>query len=94
MPPQNEKHSVFLTGEALLQLNKLDKPLRERVKKKLESLSTLRPARTLKKHGDVWVLEIGNYRAMYLIDSREKTKTVFFIGDHKKYEKKYLQLFK
>ena len=94
MPSQNDKYGVFLTDEALAQLNKLDKSARERVKKKLESLSTLRPARTLKKHGDVWVLEIGDYRAMYLIDQSTGARTVFFIGDHKEYEKKYLLMFK
>jgi mRNA-degrading endonuclease RelE of RelBE toxin-antitoxin system len=94
MPFRDEKYGVLLTDETLAVLNKLDKPVRERVKKKLEKLSTLRPARTLKKHGDVWVLEIGDYRALYLIDVSAKTKTVFFIGDHKEYEKKYFLMFK
>ena len=58
------------------------------------AISTLRPARTLKKHSDVWVLDIGDYRAMYLINEREKTRTVFFIGNHKEYEKRYLLMFK
>ncbi len=90
----NEKYRVLLTNEALATLRKLDKPARERVKKKLEALATLRPARTLKKHGDVWVLEIGDYRAFYLIDDNAKTRTVFFIGDHKEYEKRYFLMFK
>ena len=94
MPTQDEKHPVFLTDEALAQLNRLDKTARGRVKKKLEALSTLRPARTLKKHGDVWVLEIGDYRAMYLIGQSTGARTVYFIGDHKKYEKKYVLMFK
>jgi len=94
MPSQNEKYAVFLTDEALAALNKLDKAVRERVKEKLGALSTLRPARTLKKHADIWVLEIGDYRALYLIDKSAKARTVFFIGDHKKYEKKYAQMFK
>ena len=94
MPSEDEKYDVLLTGEALAALNKLDKPIRERVKKKIETLSELRPARTLKKHPDVWVLEIGDYRALYLIDKSAKTRTVFFIGNHKEYEKKYLLMFK
>ncbi len=91
---QDGKYRVFLTGEALAVLDKLDKPVRERVKTRLEALGTLRPARTLKKHGDVWVLEIGDYRALYLIEENAKTRTVFFIGDHKEYERKYLRMFK
>ena len=94
MLPQNEKYSVLLTDEALASLNKLDQSVIERVKKKLEALSTLRPARTLKKHPDVWVLEIGDFRALYLINKTAKTRNVFFIGDHKDYEKKYFQMFK
>lgn len=86
-------YAVLLTDEALITLNKLDKPVRERIKKRLIALRILRPARTLKKHPEVWVLEIGNYRVLYLID-KAKTRTVFFIGDHKEYERRYLLLFK
>ena len=85
---------VLLTDEAVEALNKLDKAVRERVKKRLEALGTLRPARTLKKHPDVWVLEVGDYRALYLIDEKAKTRTVFFIADHKEYERRYLRMFK
>ncbi|MDO8339074.1 MAG: type II toxin-antitoxin system RelE/ParE family toxin [Candidatus Burarchaeum sp.] len=92
--PQDEKYNVLLTDEALAALNKLDKAVRERVKKRLEALSTLRPARTLRKHVDVWVLEIGDYRALYLIDEKAKTRTVFFIADHKEYERRYFHMFK
>lgn len=94
MPGENEQYEVLLTSEALAVLNKLDKPTRERVKKKIEALSALKPARTLKKHPDVWVLGIGDYRALYLIDKKARTRTVFFIGNHKEYEKKYLLMFK
>ncbi len=94
MPPEDEAHEVLLTDEALATLNKLDKPTRERVKNRLKALETLRPARTLKKHGEIWVLEIGDYRALYLIDLNAKKRTVFFIGDHKQYEKRYLRMSK
>ena len=93
MSPMNEVQ-VLLTDEAVEALNKLDKAVRERVKKRLEALGTLRPARTLKKHPDVWVLEVGDYRALYLIDEKAKTRTVFFIADHKEYERRYLRMFK
>ncbi len=90
---QKGEFSVLLTDEALAALNKLDKSVRERAKKRLLALRTLRPARTLRKHGEVWVLEIGDCRALYLIDEKAATRTVFFIGSHKEYEKKYLQMF-
>ena len=94
MPSRDEEYRVLLTDEALAALSKLDKAVHERVKKKLEMLSTLRPARTLKKHPDVWVLEIGDYRALYLIDEKAKTRTVFFVADHKEYERRYLRMFR
>ncbi|MEW6328807.1 MAG: type II toxin-antitoxin system RelE/ParE family toxin [Candidatus Micrarchaeota archaeon] len=94
MPSSDEKYRVLITDEALAVLNKLDKAVRGRVKKKLEALSSLRPARTLKKHRDIWILGIGDYRALYLIDENARTRTVFFIGSHKEYEKKYLLMFK
>ena len=94
MSSRDEKYCVLLTDEALAVLNKLDESVRERVKKRLKALSTLQPARTLKKHGEVWVLGIGKYRAMYLIDENTKTRTVFFIGNHKEYEKRYLLMFR
>ena len=92
--PSQEKYSVLLTDEALAALNGLDKPVRERVKKRLERLRTSLPARTLKKHPEIWILDIGDYRALYLIDKTARTRTVFFIGDHKEYERKYLFMFK
>jgi mRNA-degrading endonuclease RelE of RelBE toxin-antitoxin system len=85
---------VFLSDEALAALEALDKAVSGRVKKRIAALRTLKPARTLRKHPEVWVLEIGNYRALYLIDAEAKTRTVFFIGDHKEYEKEYLRMFR
>jgi len=94
MPIPEGEYVVLLTDDAVAVLNAFDPSVRERVKKRLAGLGTLRPARTLKKHGDVWVLEIGDYRALYLIDVAAKTKTVFFIGDHKEYEKRYSTMFR
>jgi len=94
MPSKESGYGVFLTDEALAALNKLDKAERERVKKRLVALRTLQPARTLKRHSDIWVLEIGDYRALYLIDETLRTRTVFFIGNHKEYEKRYFAMFR
>lgn len=71
--PQDE-WSVVLEDEALTQLNKLDKSIRERIKKKLEAMRRLSPARTLKKHRDVWVQDTGGYRIMYLVDATSRKK--------------------
>ena len=89
-----EEWKVILSKGALSQFGKLDKSAQERIRKRLEALRVLIPARTLKGRRDVWVLRIGNFRALYLIDKTARTRAVFFIGNHKEYEKKYQQMFK
>ncbi len=89
MAGQEEEFRVFITDDANTSLKKFAKPVAERIKKKIERLSCIAPARTLKKHPDIFVLEIGDYRALYLVDEKAKAKTVFFIADHKDYERRY-----
>ncbi len=90
----NEGWKVVLEESALEQLNCLDKPIRERIKKKLESMRALPPARALKRHAETWMQDVGGYRIMYLADFKSKPKAIVFIGDHKEYERKYMQMFK
>ena len=33
------------------------------------------------------VEEVGQYRIAYILDTQNKTKNIYFIGDHKQYEK-------
>lgn len=89
-----DEWKVVLEESALGQLNRLDGPIRERIRKKLESMRALPPARALKRHAETWVQDVGGYRIMYLADFKSKTKTIVFIGDHKEYERKYMQMFK
>jgi len=90
----NDEWKVVLEESALGQINCLDKPIRERIKKKLETMRLISPTRTLKRHAETWVQDVGGYRIMYLADFKSKTKTIVFIGDHKEYERKYMQMFK
>jgi len=89
-----DEWKVVLEESALGQLNSLDKPIRERIRKKLEAMRAIPPARTLKRHTETWVQDAGGYRIMYMVDFKSKTKTIVFIGDHKEYERKYMQMFK
>ncbi len=63
---------------------KLDKPVREKIWKKIQKLKTLKKARHLKHGLDFFVLEIGQYRICF--KEKEKVRIVAFVGNHKQYE--------
>ncbi|MCX6770883.1 MAG: type II toxin-antitoxin system RelE/ParE family toxin [Candidatus Micrarchaeota archaeon] len=87
------KYEILYSAKAAESLKKMDKSISEKIKKKIDALAVRAPTRALKKHPDVLVLEFGQYRALYLMDAGKKTKTVFFVGDHKEYEKRYGKMF-
>ncbi len=87
-----DNFSIFLSDGALKQYNSLDLPIKERLKKRVKQLETLPDSRSLKAHPDIFAMEAGQYRILYIVDAKEKKKTVVFIGDHKKYEKFYYRL--
>jgi mRNA-degrading endonuclease RelE of RelBE toxin-antitoxin system len=66
---------------------KLDKSMKGRVWKKILQLKGPLPARHLKKGLDFYVSEIGQYRLCYKMDENRMAKTIYFVGDHKEYEK-------
>ncbi|MEW6329519.1 MAG: hypothetical protein AB1468_05375 [Candidatus Micrarchaeota archaeon] len=66
---------------------KLDRSMQERVWRKIQQLKTTTYARHLKKGLPFYVSEIGQYRPCYTIDEKKKIKVVYFVGDHKEYEK-------
>ena len=84
---------VRLNEDAQKQFRGLDNAVRDRIKKRLEKLKINHDVRTLKEWPEVWIAGIGDYRALYLIDEQTKNKTVFFIGDHKGYERRYEKMF-
>ncbi len=84
---------VGLNEDAQKQFGALDNSVRERIKKRLQKLEINHDVRTLIGRPDVWVSEIGDYRIYYLIDAAAKIKTVFFVGDHKEYERRYEKMF-
>jgi len=93
MAADTGKYEILYSEKAAQALRKMDKAVSDMVKKKADALSTRPSTRSLKKHPDILILEIGQYRALYIIDKPKKIKTVFFVGDHKEYKKLYGQMF-
>ncbi|MFA6328584.1 MAG: hypothetical protein WCY41_04005 [Candidatus Micrarchaeia archaeon] len=87
------KYKVLYSEKAATALKKMDKAVSDMIKKKADAMAIRAPTRSLKEHPDILVLEIGQYRALYTMDMRKKTKTVFFVGDHKEYERLYGVMF-
>jgi len=67
--------------------SKLDNSMQKRVAKKILQLRHDVPARHLKQGLDFFVSEIGQYQLVYKPDERKKVKTLYFVGNHKEYEK-------
>ena len=93
MAADTGKYDVFYSEKAAKALKKMDKTISNMIKKKADALATRAPTRSLKEHPGVLILEIGQYRALYIVDDARKTKTVFFVGDLKEYEKLYGRMF-
>jgi len=93
MAADADKYGILYSERAVETLKKMDKSISEKIRKKIDALAVRAPTRALKKHPDVLVLEFGQHRVLYLMDAGKKTKTIFFVGDHKEYEKKYGKMF-
>lgn len=75
------KFKILLHPKAADFLEKLDKPLREMVKTKLEKLEEYPEKRGERlRYTDFWKLRIGNYRAIYEIDREKAQVIILFIG--------------
>ena len=76
---------VFLHPNAAKDLRKIDAVNKARIKKALEELA-VDPwkAGKLLNPSDFWSVRSGDYRAIYEIDSDQKTGTVLFVGHRKR----------
>ncbi len=61
----------------------MDEVLRDRIRKKLLTLSQMPERGERLKLSDFWRLRIGDYRAIYEIDSSQNRVIVLFIGHRK-----------
>lgn len=71
---------------------KMDSSIRIMIFKKIEQQMNETKTRHL-HHGSVfYVVEVGQYRIGLTINEREHIKTIYFVGNHKQYEKWYRSL--
>lgn len=76
--------TVLLHPKAAKTLEKIEKPTKSRIMKKLHDL-TDHPEKVGKslKYSDFWSLRVGDYRAIYEIN-REKSQVVILFIEHRK----------
>ncbi|MFH1224205.1 MAG: hypothetical protein V1676_00190 [Candidatus Diapherotrites archaeon] len=82
-------YAVMLDPAAERQLGRIDKASRLRILKKLVSLEKENQARHLEKGLPFFVAEAGQFRICFKVQENGKEKRVYFIGNHKEYEKWY-----
>lgn len=78
-------HSISISDEAAKQIRRLDKPIRERIRKRIRELAkTPRPAgaKRLRKRPD-WRIRVGDYRIVYRIEDQELVVLVVKVGHRK-----------
>lgn len=75
---------VIFHPKAASALKKLEEDIKNRIKKKLRILTDQPEAGKRLKYSDFWSLRIGDYRAIYEIDRKNKQVIVLFIGHRKK----------
>lgn len=80
-------YEVVLHEDAEERLLKIDKPVRERIIKRIARMRSESPRRHMKHGLDFFVEEAGQYRIVYKFS--ENKKVIYFVGDHKEYEKWY-----
>ena len=70
--------------------NKLEPAIMERTTKKIQNIREYPRKRHLKFGSKYFVSEIGQYRIVYAVFEEKNEVRFFFIGNHKQYEKWYL----
>jgi len=86
--------TVLLHPKAAKTLQKIEEPLRSRITEKLGELKEC-PERIGKrmKYSDFWSLRVGDYRAIYEIDSDKKQVIILFIGHRSKVYDDFSKMF-
>jgi mRNA interferase RelE/StbE len=86
--------TVLLHPKAAKTLEKLRKPLEQRVKKQLRELKD-NPERIGKQmqYSNFWSLRIGDYRAIYEINREKRQIIILFVGHRKKVYDDFSKMF-
>lgn len=81
-------YSILFDENATRGLQELDKPVQEQIAKKLKQLERDDFKSRHLKHGfPIFVEEVGQYRIAFKTREDAKEKRVYFIGNHRDYEK-------
>ena len=86
-------YRVLLHPKANDFLESADAELRDRIKKKLRTLSDNPENGNKLKHSDFWKLRIGDYRAIYEIDHSNENVIVLYIGHRSEVYDDFSRLF-
>ena len=74
-------YRVLLHPKAARSLEKLDAPVRDRMKQSLRELEDSPEGKGERlKHSQFWRVRVGDYRAIYEIDEEKKMVIILFIG--------------
>jgi mRNA interferase RelE/StbE len=87
-------YTVLLHPKAAYALNKMDEQLKKRITEHLKELIN-HPQKSGKhmKYSEFWSLRIGDYRAIYEINTDKKQVTILYIGHRKKVYDDFSKLF-
>jgi len=86
-------YKILLHPKANVFLKNIDVELKNRIRKKLQSLSSDPEKGKKLKYSDFWRLRIGEYRAVYEIDYNNNRVIVLFIGHRKDVYDDFSRLF-
>jgi len=78
---------VLLHEDAAASILKIDALIRERIIKRIARMRDEPAGRHLKYGLDFFVIVVGQYRIVYTCEGKQKT--IYFVGNHKEYEKWY-----
>ena len=86
--------TILLHPKAAKALKKIEEQTRSRITEKLRELRN-RPERAGKrlKYSDFWSLRVGDYRAIYEINTNKNQVTILFIGHRKKVYDDFSKIF-
>ena len=85
-------YQIRISEDAYLRFKRLDKSIKSKIIKAIEDLKVKDSGKRLKGYSSFIVKKVGQYRIVYVVDNKNKIKIIYFIGDHKEYEKWYTHI--
>lgn len=82
---------VQVQEDAKKQILELDFSIREQILKRIKRMESGPAGRHLKYGLPYCIEEIGQYRIAYTSNEQSKEKIIYFVGNHKDYEKWFKQ---